>query len=266
MINKILAFIKKYIWIITAIIAIGGFALSIYQARISAKRPVLKYYSVKVSPEINDTNLQSARIKIENSLFQSVNNLAAQDSSLTYSEALDKILPISETVGNLSGGVVIVIQNQGESTARNLRINLTLGTPIENYEVFSNEAFSVVDENKTKGTIKIAVDRLTSGDKVQIALLFPGQYTVSLVASRFSESAQPTPSGTFAQMVATQTAMDPSKQNLTNSLNGFLQFYTENHFDNIQIKVFVSSDEVHGDIESIPKDTSKERNLFFSTF
>ena len=266
MTKKVLAFIKKYIWLITTIIALIGLMLSIFQARISAKSPILKYYIVRVSPEINNDNLQATRLKLENTLFEDVNNLIAQNPSLSYSEALDNILPISESIGDLSGGVVIVIQNQGEITARNLRINVTLDTPIENYNIFSNESLSVIEEDKTKGVLKINVDRLTSEDKIQIAILFPGAYKISLIASRASQSAQPTPFTTIAQMEATRTAASSSRQEIGNSLSGFLQFYTENNLDNIQITVFVSSDEAQGEIYSTPRDTSQEVYLFYNTF
>ena len=266
MTNKILPFLKKYVWLITTIIAVGGFFLSIYQARVSAKSPVLKYYVVKVSPEINDNNLQAARLKIENSLFQSVNSLMEKDASLTYSEALDKVLPISESIGNLSGGVVIVIQNQGEITARNLRVNVKSETPIEQYQIISNEKITIVDDSKEKGTLKFDVDRLTSNDEIQIAILFPGAYAVSVTASRSNYVPQPTPSTTLLQVIATQTAVASPKQNIGSSLNGFLQFFTESKLDSIQTTVFVSSDEIQGEMDSPPKDTSKERFLFFNTF
>jgi len=264
--NKILAFMKKYIWLITTIIAAIGLILSVYQARISAKSPVLNYYIVRVSPEINDNNLQAARIKLETTLFESVNNAIAQNPSLSYSEALDSVLPVSESIGDLSGGAVIVIQNQGDVTARNLRINVTLKTPIENYEVFSNESFSIIEEDKAKGIIKISVDRLTSEDKIQIAVLFPGAYKVTLIASRASQSTQPPPNTTLGQMAATQTAVASSKQEIGSSLKEFLQFYTENNINNIQVNVFVSSDEVQGELNSTPKDTSQDSYFFYSTF
>jgi hypothetical protein len=266
MTNKILTYAKKYIWLITTVIALIGLFLSIYQARISAKSPVLKYYVVRVSPEINDNNLQVARLKLETSLFEDVNNLIAQNPSISYSEALDNVLPVSESIGDLSGGAVIVVQNQGEITARNLRINVTLKTPIENYEILSNESFSIIEEDKAKGIVKISVDRLTSEDKIQIAVLFPGAYKVTLIASRASQSTQPPPNTTLGQMAATQTAVASSKQEIGNSLKGFLQFYTENNINNIQINVFVSSDEVQGEINSAPKDISQESYLFYSTF
>lgn len=266
MVNRILPFLKKYIWLITTVIAIGGFFLSIYQARISSKSPILKYYVVKISPEANDGDLQDARIKIEESLFQKVNYLVGQNSRLTYSETLDKVLPITEPVGNLSGGVVIVIQNQGEITAKKLRVNITSETPIEKYQIFSNETSTLIDFDKENGVLKFSVNRLTPDDKIQIAILFPGAYAVSLTASRANYVAQPTPSAGFAAVAATNTAAASAKQNIGSSLNGFLQFYTESKLDSIQTDVFVSSDEIQGEIDSTPTNTSQENSLFFSTF
>ena len=269
MTNKTLAFLKKYVWLITTIIAVGGFSLSIYEARVSTKNPALKYYVVKVSPEINDLDLQATRQKIENSLFQSVGSLMEQNSRLTYSEALDRVLPISEAIGKLSGGVVVVIQNQGEITAKNLHVNITLETPIEKYQILSNETSSIIDFDKESGVLKFSVDRLTPNDTIQIAIIFPGSYAVSVTASRANNvvQVQPTPSGTLEQIVAaTQVAVASPEQNTGNSLNGFLQFYTESKLDNVQTNVFVSSDEVQGEATQPPKDTTEEKQLFFRVF
>src|SRR5574341_1171044 len=182
--NKFLEYIKKYIWLLTTLIALGGLIISIYQARTEAKSPILRYYIVRVSPEIREGDFQNARRALENSLFLSVNNFVAQHPDTTFSEALDSILPLSETIGSSQGGIVIVIQNQGTTTAQNILVNITLGTPIEKYQIFSNELFSVLAEDKPKGILKINIERLTTRDDIQIPILFPGAYSVSLVASR----------------------------------------------------------------------------------
>lgn len=271
--KKYLAFIKKYIWLITTIIAIIGLMVSIFQARSAAKSPILGYYVVRVSPDIKDNDLQTARHSLENSLFLSVNDLVSQNPNLSYSEALDSVLPASETVGNLPGGVVIVVQNHGEITARNVRVSISTETPIEKYEIFSNETFSVSDEDKSKGIIKIDIDRLTTGDKIEIAILFPGEYTVSLMASRGNysiPSSEPTPQTTTMIQVATKVAMTQMAKEASQPdekiLSGILYFHVENYLDKILVNVFASSDEVQGDVYPTPQDTSREKSLFFKAF
>jgi hypothetical protein len=257
---------KKYIWLITTLIALGGFILSIYQSRISAQSPLLKYYYVKVSPEIDVADLQTARLKIENSMFLSTHNLIEQDSNLTYSQALDKVLPITETVGNLSGGVVVVIQNQGQVSASKIHVSIKVGTSIEKYEIITNESFSAVEYNQTEGTLKFDVNRLTVGDEIRVPILFPGQYAVTVIAARKIKTPMPPPpNGNLAQVKATQTAMDSNKQATEDDLDGFLRFYTRNLMDNIYIDVFVSSDEMQGE-QYTPADTSQEENLFLDIF
>jgi hypothetical protein len=244
--------------------------LSIYQASMPTKAPVLKYYTVRVSPEVKDNDLDSARKQLESSLFLSVNHLFSQNSNLGISEVLDKVLPLSETVGRLSGGVVIVIQNYGEITAHKIRANITIDTPIEKYKIFSNESFSVISEDKQKGTLEISIERLTAGDDVHIAILFPGAYTVTLIVSRFDTANQISQNHQGATtdldaLAATATAAATRQDNI-NNLNRVLYFHLENYLDKIQASVFISSDEMQGVFSAAPSDTSKEKDLFFTAF
>ena len=103
------------------------------------KSPKLIHYVVKINSPIQENDFEKARIALENSIFQNVNDSILRDPKLTYSEALDKVLPASMAIAAPQSGIVVVIQNNGDAPAHNVQVDINLQVPIENYKVFSNQ-------------------------------------------------------------------------------------------------------------------------------
>jgi len=274
--NKILVFAKKYLWHILIIVVLSGLAINFAVAQISARKYSQTCFLIRVSPAIQDDKLKTARLVLEESVFQSVNNLIAQNAKLTYSEALDHVLPISKSVVNLPDGVEIIVLNNGSTTVHNLQVSVTLGVPFKNYKVFSNESFSVVEEDASKGILKINAERLTQKNQISINVLLSGERTVFLTASRTENNLHPilqptlTSESVFAkgiqmlEIMATQTATAIDNRNNF----GLLQFHFENRVDNINSTIFVSSNEVQGCFypERMQEGSIQERDSFFKIF
>lgn len=270
MTNKILALQKNRAGLILVFLVCGLMIAIIYfVTQITVREPRLVSYRVSVSPAIQDDDLKTVRLALEEAVFKTTNNALAQDTKLTYSEALDNVLPISKVISNLPSGIVLVINNYGIVTAHDVRVGVILEAPIKKYKVFSSGTFSVTDEDKSKGILKINVDQLASGDKIQIAILPSGDYPVLLTASRIGDLPTPslltTPDNGFGrvEIAGTQTAIAIYNQD---NIEGLLQFHVEKTVDNIQTFVLISSNETqsysHGNQES----TTVERDLFFETF
>jgi hypothetical protein len=264
MTNKIFHLPSKYYLLFAIIIVYGLIAVKEY----SAKSPYLVHYVVRVSPTIQSNDLERARVELENSLFQSVNHAVAQNANLSYSDALDSILPAGQKIDDLPGGVVVVFQNEGDAAAHNLQISINLETAIEKYKIFTGEIFSVVEEDKSKGILKINVEKLAPRSELKIAIL-SGEYAAFLIASRTKDLQPPTQSTSLAdpmqmlEIQATQTAV--ATYNLTNA-EKLLQFQVEYDVDKIQFNVSASSNEVPSYFYDASQYTTGERNLFIETF
>jgi hypothetical protein len=274
--NRFLSSLKKHVWLVTTFVALGGLALSIYQTKLSTKSPILTYYFVRITPEISIDDFITARQNLENNLFANTSDLMRQDSQLNFSEALDKILPLDEPVGALSGGIIVVIENQGEVTAKDIHVNITIGSQVEDYTIISNETFSAVSEDKQGGKINFDIDRLTVGDKVYVAILLPGKYSVTVRLNRIEYV--PPVNTSYSQLAATMSARESVEANsnlgelvdtITNMqkyLNGFLVSNIINKIDEINVEVFVSSEEAQGNLSQLPKDLSREYEIFLRVF
>lgn len=233
------------------------------------KSPKLRHYVVKVNSPIQDGDFQNTRQALENSIFKNVSDATLRNPKLTYSEALDEILPISENIANPQSGIIIVVQNNGKAPAHNIQIEINLQVPIEKYKTFSKNAVSILNENNSEGILKISVDTINSIDEVTIAILLSNQYPISLTASR-TENLQPPVLPTnldnpmqIIEIMAKQTEVATYNQNNTENL---LEFKIEYAIDKIQPVVVISSDEVKSYFYEVQKNRIKEQDLFIETF
>ena len=233
------------------------------------KRPKLRHYVVKVNSPIQDDDFQNARKTLENSIFQNTSDAILLNPTLTYSEALDEILPVSENIANPQSGIIVVVQNNGKVPAYNIQIEINLQVPIEKYKTFSKNEMSILSENNSEGILKISVDTINPTDEVTVAILLSNQYPISLTASR-TENLKPPVLPTnldnpmqMIEIMAKQTEVATYNQNNTESL---LEFKVEYAIDKIQPVVTISSDEVKSYFYEVQKNKIKEQDLFIETF
>lgn len=238
-------------------------------SNIFPKKPRLSHYAVIVNSPIQESDFQQARLALENSIFQSVNNSISHNTKLTYSEALDNLLPISKNIANPNSGIVFVIQNNGKAPAHNIQININLQTPIEKYIIFSEEIFSVVDEDKSNGILRISVDKINAINEINIAILLSNEYAVALTASRISDLIPPViPTSLndpmqMIEIIVTQTAI--ANYNKGN-IDDLLEFRVAYDIDKIQPEITVSSNEETSEYFGTKKNEINEQNLFVETF
>jgi hypothetical protein len=237
--------------IATVVVATQANQISLLE---SDKKPILVYYPIKLDPSERKDDVAVALMALENSIFESVYNDVKQHPDKTYSQALDILLPISKTVPTSASGNVVVVRNKGNTTATDIRVRVTLAAAIKDYEIFTNEQYSISSGGKGDSSIEIEIKRLTAGDTVYIAVLLDtpndNQYTI-ITASRSANAVpQPTeePFTTFQRVVAAETAVAleslPSKVNIEN-INNILVFSIE-RVNEVPYDIFVSSNEVGG--------------------
>lgn len=253
-----------YLGLIPLIIILG---LSMF----SNKRENLElvYYVAKVNSTIQDENYQNARLVLENSIFQNANDIILQNPKLTYSEALDKILPMRAIIATPQNGVLVVVQNRETSSIHNVQIEINLQVPMEKYKIITNGKASVVGEDGSKGFLKLNVDKINSMDEVTVAILLSNDYDVFLNAFR-TESHLPLipPTGSDNPMeriefFAQQTAVATYNQANTRNLMKFEVVYD---IDKIQPIISVHSDEAKSRVSKVDKNKIKEQELFIKIF
>jgi hypothetical protein len=253
----------KYYGLIAIVIVLG-----LTFAQNFNKKPRLRHYVVKVTSSLQDDDFENARLALEDSVFQSVNNAIAQNTKLKYSEALDNILPIGENIGNLTSGIVVVIQNNGEADAHNVQVEINLQAPIEKYEILSKETFSIVGENKSKGILKITIDKINSIGEITITMLLSEKYAVLLTASRTGYLEPPTLTTSdnpmqMIEMMAKQTEVATYNQSNAENL---LQFQVGYDIDKIQPIIVISSEEGQSYFHEVQRNKILEQDLFIKTF
>ncbi|MFN8411512.1 MAG: hypothetical protein U0Z26_03905 [Anaerolineales bacterium] len=233
------------------------------------QKPLLSHYAVTVNSLIQEGNFQQARVSLENEIFQSVNNSIAQNTNLTYSEALDKLLPISKNIANPESGIVVVVQNSGKAPAHNVQININLQTPLEKYTIVSKDNFSILSEDKSSGLLRIVVDKIEADSEINIVILLSNKYPVALTALRNNDlipPVVPTSLNDPMQMIeilAKQTEVaNYNNGNITN----LLEFQVSYDIDKILPEIVIVSDEGQSQFLGTKKNERNEQNLFIETF
>lgn len=257
--KKLIAFLKsKAIEIIIMVATVAAVIVAVQANQISQlesdKKPILVYYPIKLDPSEKKDDITIALRDLENSIFKSVYDYVEEHPEKTYSEALDTLLPISKTVPTTASGNVVVVRNKGNITATDVRVKVTLAAPIKDYQVITNEQFSITSGGKGNSYIELEVNRLTAGDAIFVAVLLetpnPNQYTVIMASRSNNAVPQPTekPLTTLQQVVATQTAValqSLSQEISIENVNNLLVFSIE-RVNDVPYDIFVSSNEVGG--------------------
>lgn len=116
------------------------------------------------SPNYHTRGRQSAaQVELENRMFQAVITHVEDNPNVSYSGALDAILPISVTLPYEPSGVSVNVRNDGDATATQVRVGVTLDSPIGTIEVTTtNEPWKIVRGAIGENSVTVEIDRLTS--------------------------------------------------------------------------------------------------------
>lgn len=91
--------------------------------------------------------------------------------NLTYPQILSIILPMTATVHVQPVSILILINNTGTTTARQVRAFFRMDHPITDYEAKSLEPFKIIDGGIGEHEVAIEIDRIAAGHTVGIKVV-----------------------------------------------------------------------------------------------
>lgn len=123
-----------------------------------SQKPHLVFdYQVLLS-DVDTKSLEKESRKLVDSMFDKLYEERINHPERDYSEILKGILPISTTIPPKAFTLVIIVKNQGASTASNVHVRFDVARPITSIEVKSLEPYEIIDGgiDYNKATLGIA--------------------------------------------------------------------------------------------------------------
>jgi YD repeat-containing protein len=106
--------------------------------------------------------------KLIESYYNSLTEKKNENPNDSYSNILNNILPMTETLSPQPISLQVYLENSGLKTANKVRVKVDLGRPITYYSSDTSELINIVQGNLGDNSITIEVDRIVSKSEMYI--------------------------------------------------------------------------------------------------